>query len=163
MLPGMTAKPPARPQSARLADVRARLAQDVDCWVATSSADGLPGLVPLSFDWDGSTILLATGRDTPAGANLRRTGRVRRALGEPRDVVLVDGTATELELSAVSEQRWAAYTQRCGWDPRGDGAGYAAYLVRPRRVQAWRESNELPGRTLMCSGVWVDEPTIVDA
>lgn len=44
---------PAQPHQ-RLADTRQRLEQDIDAWVATAHPDGgAPGLVPLSFDWDG--------------------------------------------------------------------------------------------------------------
>jgi hypothetical protein len=28
-------------------------------------------------------------------------------------------------------------------------------VLRPRRIQAWRESNEIPGRTLMRDGTWL--------
>jgi len=30
--------------------------------------------------------------------------------------------------------------------------------VTPLRIQAWREENELAGRTIMRSGVWVSSP-----
>ena len=43
-----------------------RLAHDVDVWVATASTDGAPYLVPLSFDWDGEAVLLATPADSRA-------------------------------------------------------------------------------------------------
>jgi len=33
---------------------------DIDVWVASASADGAPYLVPLSFDWDGEALLMAT-------------------------------------------------------------------------------------------------------
>jgi hypothetical protein len=29
------------------------------------------------------------------------------------------------------------------------------FVLRPVRIQAWRESNEIPGRTLMRKGRWV--------
>jgi len=28
-------------------------------------------------------------------------------------------------------------------------------VLRPLRIQAWREVNELPGRTLMRAGAWL--------
>jgi len=40
------------------------------------------------------------------------------------------------------------------WDPRGL-PGYAFLVLRPIRIQAWRESNELDGRVLMRAGDWV--------
>lgn len=145
-----------RPRSVRLADTRARLESDVDLWVATAHPDGgAPGLVPLSFAWDGTNLLLATGRDTPAGRNMRDSGFVRLALGEVRDVMMIDGSVAEVPLSDVPADRWDAYTVRTGWDPRASGPAYAAYVVTPTVIQAWRESHELAGRTLMREGRWL--------
>jgi hypothetical protein len=66
---------------------------DVDVWVASASADGAPYLVPLSLDWDGEALLVAT------------------------------------------PYRW--------------------FRISPRRIQAWREVNELPDRELMRDGRWL--------
>jgi hypothetical protein len=41
---------------------------------------GAPYLVPLSFDWDGEALLVATPTDSPTGA---RTGFDPRALATP--------------------------------------------------------------------------------
>lgn len=155
----MNEPPSPRDRSARIADTRHRLEHDVDVWVATSAPDGgPPGLVPLSFDWDGHELLLATPRESPAGRNMRASGLARLALGLVRDVVLIDATAREREMDDVPESRWAAYAHRTGWDPRDVGSAYAAYLLAPVRVQAWRESNELAGRTLMREGTWLEGP-----
>jgi hypothetical protein len=52
----------------------------------------------------------------------------------------------------------AAYVAQADWDPRGS-AGYVFLVLRPVRVQAWREVNEIPGRTLMRDGAWLGETT----
>lgn len=149
--------PAPRSRATRVADTRARLESDVDLWVATApEGGGPPGLVPLSFDWDGSTLLLATDRSTPAGRNLRETGIVRLALGDTRDVVVIDGSVMEVALGLVGAERWESYAVRTGWDPRGSGPSYAAYLVTPRVIQAWREADEIAGRTLMKDGRWLE-------
>ena len=61
---------PPRPRSQRRRDTERRLSHDVDLWVASASTDGMPHLIPLSFDWDGTAILLSTLRDSPTGRNL---------------------------------------------------------------------------------------------
>lgn len=148
--------PAPRDRATRLVDTRRRLERDIDLWLATAPlGGGAPGLVPLSFHWDGATILVATPSTSPAGANLRTTGRARAALGGLRDVVLVDVLAEERAMDAVPRVRWEQYASHVGWDPRSEGPPYAAYLLTPVRVQAWRESNELPGRTLMREGSWL--------
>jgi hypothetical protein len=47
-----------------------------------------------------------------------------------------------------------AYAAQADWDPR-TAPGYAYVVLRPERIQAWRESNELTGRTIMRAGRWV--------
>ena len=63
-------KPRPRSRAQRRRDTEHRLTPDVDVWVASASADGAPYLVPLSFDWDGEALLLATPTDSPTGRNL---------------------------------------------------------------------------------------------
>ncbi len=51
--------------------------------------------------------------------------------------------------------RWVtAYVGQADWDPRR-GTGYVFLVLRPVRVQAWREANEIAGRTLMRDGIWL--------
>jgi hypothetical protein len=61
----MSADPRSRAQRRR--DTEHRLTHDIDVWVASASADGAPYLVPLSFDWDGEALLVATPTDSPTG------------------------------------------------------------------------------------------------
>ena len=75
-----------RSRAERRRDTEHRLTHDIDVWVASASADGAPYLVPLSFDWDGEALLLATPADSPTGRNLAATRAVRLALGHTRDV-----------------------------------------------------------------------------
>ena len=60
----MSAGPRSRGQRRR--DTEQRLTRDVDVWVASASADGAPYLVPLSFDWDGEALVVATPADSPS-------------------------------------------------------------------------------------------------
>jgi hypothetical protein len=47
------------------------------------------------------------------------------------------------------------YLEQAGWDPRAESGGYSYLVLRPERIQAWREANELVGRTLMRGGSWL--------
>lgn len=112
-------KPPPRNRASRIEDTLRRLEQDIDAWVATSSPEGgPPGLVPLSFHWDGTDLLMATLSRSPAGRNLRATRLSRVALGGLRDVVMIDATVRELPMEQVSDERWSAFERRVKWDPR---------------------------------------------
>jgi hypothetical protein len=73
----------ADPRCRAASDTEHRLNHDVDVWVARTSEDGGACRVPLSFDWDGEALLVATPTDSPTGRNLAATQAVRLALGHP--------------------------------------------------------------------------------
>ncbi|WP_327180905.1 pyridoxamine 5'-phosphate oxidase family protein [Streptomyces sp. NBC_01334] len=144
-----------RPHAQRRHDAEHRLTHDVDVWVASASADGAPYLVPLSFDWDGEALLLATPTNSPTGRNLAATRVVRLALGRTRDVTVIDGEVEVLELDGLPRERGDRFAERAGFDPRVSATSYRWFRIVPRRVQAWREENELSDRELMRDGRWL--------
>ncbi len=156
----MSAAPRSRAQRRR--DTEHRLTHDVDVWVASASADGGPHLVPLSFDWDGETLLVATPTDSPTGRNLAATRAVRLGLGHTRDVSMFEGDVEVLEIDALPRERGDRFASRAGFDPRAEAAPYRWFRISPRRIQAWREANELPDRELMRDRRWlVGEPDVL--
>jgi hypothetical protein len=126
----------------------------IDVWVATSSAEGSAHLVPLSLAWVDERMVIAVGAGSRTARDLASRGRCRMAVGPTRDVTMVDAvlerTVPVDEDPALAE----AYAGQADWDPRGS-RGYVYQVLRPERVQAWREVDEIPGRTLMRDGEWV--------
>ncbi|WP_433063288.1 pyridoxamine 5'-phosphate oxidase family protein [Dactylosporangium sp. CS-033363] len=147
--------PEPRTRQQRQADTQNRLERDVDLWVATASSEGVPYLVPLSFDWDGQALLIATSADSPTGRNLIASGRVRLGLGLVRDVNMIDGDVEVLAIDALPQDAGDRFAARSGFDPRELGDRYRWFRITPRRVQAWREENELRGRDVMRDGHWL--------
>ncbi len=139
----------------RRRDTEHRLANDIDIWVASASADGAPYLVPLSFDWDGEALLVATPTDSPTGRNMAASGVVRLGLGHTRDVSMIEGDVEVLELDALPRERGDRFVAHTGFDPRTLATPYRWFRIVPRRVQAWREVDELPDRELMRDGRWL--------
>jgi hypothetical protein len=134
--------------------VLGKLDGEVDLWVASADPSGTGYLVPLSFYWDGSSLVVATPRRSPTARNLMRAGRARVALGPTRDVVIIEGAVAELPRGAkpAVEDAHAAAT---GFDPRTLSDDYVYLQITPETVQAWREANELAGRVLMRGGAWL--------
>ncbi|MFC9537385.1 MULTISPECIES: pyridoxamine 5'-phosphate oxidase family protein [unclassified Streptomyces] len=150
--------PPARTVKQRKQDTLDRLERDEDVWVATADRENAtPYLVPLSFLWDGATLLLATPAASPTGRNLRATGRARLGVGPTRDVVMIEGTAQTLTAAELPDGVGDAFAEKTGFDPRTLTSEYLYFRVTPRRVQAWREANELAGRDLMREGEWIED------
>ncbi len=147
-----------RDGSQRKADALAKLAaREADCWVATASPEGREYLVPLSYAWDGSRVILATEPGLTTARNIAASGRARLGFGPTRDVLIVD---VVLEASLDSTDPASAeiaelYAGQADWDPREESGPFVYLLMRPVRIQAWREANELAGRTIMRDGEWL--------
>jgi hypothetical protein len=146
---------PARTRSRRIADTLERLRSDVDLWVASASETGEAYLVPLSFQWDGSKLTIATPRRSVTARNLMRAAWARVALGETRDVVIVEGPVEAVPLGADPELE-EAHAAAAGFDPRELAEEYVYLRITPHEIRAWREANELEGRLLMRGGTWLE-------
>ena len=88
--------------------------------------------------------------------NIGLVRRVRVALGTVRDVVIIDGDADLAPSATLSSAEVEAYTTKHNSDLRT----WADTIIHvaPRRVQACREQNDIAGRTIMRTGVWVSSP-----
>jgi len=150
-----------RPAAQRKADTLAALTTPaLDGWVASATVEAsgalMAHLVPLSLAWTGDRLVIAVELASRTARGIAECGRARIGLGPTRDVVVIDAV---LESSvAVADaplelaQRYAA---QADWDPRQDAGSYGYLVLRPERIQAWREADELPGRTLMRGGTWL--------
>jgi Pyridoxamine 5'-phosphate oxidase len=148
--------PPTRSPKQRKQDSLNRLEHDIDAWVATADErSGTPYLVPLSFLWDGATLLIATRSSSPTSRNLQATGKVRLGIGPTRDLVLVEGTVQALAASELPDEVGDAFAAKTGFDPRRLTSPYLYFRIHPQRLQAWREANELEDRELMHDGEWL--------
>jgi hypothetical protein len=151
---------PARPAAQRKADALARLTADVtDVWVATATAaDGgaRPHLVPVSLAWlDDERVVVAVQATSRTARDLHENGTARLGVGPTRDVVMLDAVLDEVhDVTTAPEGVVSRYLAQSDWDPR-ESPGYVFLVLRPVRIQSWREANEIPGRTLMRAGQWV--------
>lgn len=144
-----------RTSEQRKQDTLHRLAHDIDAWVATADADsGTPYLIPLSFLWDGESLLVATPDASVTGRNLRATGKARVGIGPTRDVILVEGAVRALGEDELTPEDRDAFAEKTGFDPSKLDTHYTYFRITPQRLQAWREADELEGRELMLGGRW---------
>ncbi len=122
---------------------------DVGC---TASAAGAHA-VPVSLAWVDERVVIAVEGTWSPRAHLTASGEARLAVGPtPRP----DDDRRVLETAVKSRPTMAGGSVRAqaDWDPRRD-SGYVFLVLRPVRVQAWREANEIAGRTLMRDGAWL--------
>jgi hypothetical protein len=137
-----------------MADTLAMLAKPaVDVWVATASAAGAAHLVPVSLAWVDERVVIAVEGTSVTARNLTESGEARLAVGPTRDVVMIDAVLEKTVDVASDDALGTAHVAQADWDPRRE-PGYVFLVLRPVRVQAWREANEIAGRTLMRDGRW---------
>ncbi len=146
--------PEPRDRQTRKADALATLATPaIDVWVASASGEGTPHLVPVSLAWVDERAVIAVEDASVTARNVTASGVARLAVGPTRDVVMIDAVLDHT-VEVADDELAAAYAAQADWDPRRS-TGYVFLVLRPVRVQAWRESNEIPGRTLMRDGDWL--------
>src|SRR5262245_29274554 len=146
----------ARPKADTLTKLNARGA---DVWVASASVDGVQPrahLIPLSLAWIDDRVVVAAPWRQQTARNIVANGKARLALGPTRDVVTIDAVLERsIGATDVPSEFAERYLEQADWDPRTAGASFAYLVLRPERIQAWREENELAGRTLMREGTWL--------
>ena len=147
-----------RSTSQRRTDALRRLEHDANVWIATSSADGRPHLVPLSLAWDGRRVLVATPSDTPTVRNAAATGVLKAALHSADDVVLIDAEVEVVDFSHADAETVDRYVERVGWNPADEPGAWSLLIARPTTMRAWNSVGEISGRTIMRNGEWKDDP-----
>jgi hypothetical protein len=151
----VTEPAPPRAAAIRKADTLAMLRTPaIDVWVATASADATPYLVPVSLAWVDERAVIAVEGSSATARNLTTSGAARLAVGPTRDVVMMDVVLERAVAVGDDRALGERYAAQADWDPRGSG-GYVFFVLRPTRMQAWREANEIAGRTLMRDGAWL--------
>jgi hypothetical protein len=144
-----------RSTAQRKADVLTKLSAPVaDVWVSTTDGKQ-PFLVPLTMAWWRQRIVLATNEDAPTVRNIRANGQARLGLGPTRDVVRIAAVLDEVVPVGDNPEAGEAYATQGDWDPRTVGVPYVLVILRPERIEAWREENELAGRHVMRKGEWL--------
>lgn len=138
----------------RRKDALALLQCEVDLWVASASETGEAYLVPLSFYWNGTALVMATPVASRTARNLRRAGWARVAIGEARDVVIVEGSIEMMPPDSDPDLA-DAHAAAAGFDAREGGSEFVFILLTPERMQAWRNPAELPGRHILGDGSWL--------
>lgn len=137
----------------RITDTRAQLADAIDAWVASTSSER-PWLAPLSTLWHDEHLIMATDASSPTIRNAQEIPRLRIGLGGTRDVVIVEGDAFISPSSELTDEELRLYDAKHHSDPRT----WADSIIRlrPHKIMAWREENELQGRVIMKNGAWLN-------
>lgn len=141
-----------RSTAQRKSDALGKLRNDQDVWVATADGRGIAHLVPLSLCWHDGLVVVAVEAGSRTARNASASGRARLALGPTRDVVMIDAQASAVARQDAGPEIVASYRERTGWEPGSDGGNWVYVLLKPARIQVWRDVEEITGRTVMNDG-----------
>ncbi len=147
----------ARTTKERVSDARNKLEDGGDAWLATSGERG-PHLIPLSLAWDKQKeeIIFCTELHSRTVRNIEDgQSSVRVGFGPTRDVLMVYGNARVAEPVGADARTAEVFAEVTGWDPRGDSGNLIFIRIVPDRMQAWREVDEISGRTIMRDSQWL--------
>ena len=107
----------------------------------------------MTHTWNGGQVVLATGPTSHARSNMTANPRARLALGESRDVVMIDAVLVEAVPASEAPAPLAeGYAVQAGWDPRTDPSNYVYLVLGPERIQVWREARTRPGAPSCVAG-----------
>jgi PPOX class probable F420-dependent enzyme len=126
---------------------RRHLAEDVVGWLTTVAADGRVQSSPVSFLWDGETVLVYSKPETPKLRNIAANPQVSFHLNTDEygdQVLIIEGTA-EVDASAPpwidNPAMVAKYSEPLAHWELDEGETSrdfsSAIRIRPTRVRAW--------------------------
>jgi PPOX class probable F420-dependent enzyme len=123
------------------------LRDDIVGWLTTVAPDGRPQSSPISFLWDGETILFYSKPDTPKLRNLTANPRVSFHLNSDPygdHVVTIEGRAVADETEAPSDvfpeyrAKYRAPLEHWGMDEAETAASFSVPVrITPERYRIW--------------------------
>jgi len=119
-----------------------RLTNSHNYWICTARPDGRPHSIPVWGFWIDGALYFGTGRGSRKARNLAHNAAVSIHIDSGDDVVILEGTAVEIDLSDKSQLKKLDTASRAKYKmPMVVGPENVIYSVRPRVVLAWTEKD----------------------
>ena len=119
-----------------------RLARARNYWICTTRPEGRPHSIPVSGFWIDGAVFFGTARSSRKARNLAHTPRVSIHLDSGDDVVILEGTAVEVDLADKQMFKKLDAASRAKYKmPLTVIPGSVFYSVRPDVVLAWTEKD----------------------
>jgi general stress protein 26 len=119
-----------------------RLTKSRNYWICTTRPDARPHSIPVWGFWIDGTLYFGTGRASRKSRNLSHNAAVSVHLDSGDDVVILEGTAVEIDFSDKSTIKKVDAASRAKYKmPLMVTPEVVLYSVRPRVVLAWTEKD----------------------
>jgi hypothetical protein len=121
-----------------------RMASARNYWIGTTRPDGRPHVIPVWGVWTNATFYFGTDKHSRKARNLASNPALVVHLESGDDVVILEGTATEVIDPAVLVSIDDAYFAKYQVHLLGHAGGAVIYALQPHVALAWQES-DFPG------------------
>jgi general stress protein 26 len=119
-----------------------RLANSRNYWICSSRPDGRPHSIPVWGFWLDGALYFGTARASRKARNLAQNAAVSIHLESGNDVVILEGTAAEVDLNDKARIGPLDAASRAKYKmPLRGTPETVLYSVRPRVVLAWTEKD----------------------
>ena len=119
-----------------------RLAESRNYWICTARPDGRPHSIPVWGFWFDGALYFGTGRSSRKAQNLQNNPAVSIHLESGNDVVILEGTAVEVDVTDRATIKKLDAASRSKYNmPIMVTPEVALYAVSPRKVLAWTEKD----------------------
>jgi hypothetical protein len=119
-----------------------RLTKSRNYWICTTRPDGRPHSIPVWGFWIDGALYFGTGRLSRKARNLAQNPAISIHLDSGDDVVILEGTAVEVDLTNKSQLKKLDAASRAKYKmPMAVAPENVLYSVRPRVVLAWTEKD----------------------
>jgi hypothetical protein len=123
-------------------DVRKQLAGSKNYWICTTREDGRPHAMPVWGFWMDDHVIFGTGRDTVKARNILRSPKIVVHLESGDDVVILECTAAELDLTDSEMRARLDRASRVKYKmPLMVVPESVTFRAKPKVVLAWREKD----------------------
>jgi nitroimidazol reductase NimA-like FMN-containing flavoprotein (pyridoxamine 5'-phosphate oxidase superfamily) len=119
-----------------------RLAKSRNYWICTVRPDGRPHSIPVWGFWIDGTLYFGTARSTRKARNLAHNPALSAHLESGDDVIILEGSAVEVDLSDKPTFKKLDAASRSKYKmPLMVVSESVIYSVRPHVILAWTESD----------------------
>ena len=119
-----------------------RLTKSRNYWICTTRPDGRPHSIPVWGFWIDGAVCFGTARTSRKALNLAHNPAVSIHLDSGDDVVILEGTAFEIDLTDKATLKQLDAASRAKYKmPLMVTPESIMYAVRPRVVLAWTEKD----------------------
>ena len=146
---------PLRDVATRKKDVLETLAKNGRFWLGSADPAGRPHVIAVSAWWESDALVIATLGSNRTARNIEMNPRVTLATGAFNDAIIIHAQMIESRAVEDSQDIAQGFKKAMGWEPSEVGSGWVFLRLRPTKIQAFRDFEEIEGRDVMIRSRWL--------